>query len=675
MKNFPTCVCVTTFSSTFCISQKCSDFTFFFSHNPKSLFVSGRGSSDPKPAGWYKQQPCDFWLLKPTPFFSLYLSGVFWRKGVRISHSIHMRGATPTTTFAEVKTTLFASFSSSSSTNTKASSSRRSFRKRSRFGAFAFAAFTSSSSSGVCSDARGSIAKSESYTDDRVVLLSSSSKGFLVRTKATYSNNDDEVMKKDTKKLIDYGRVGVAFAFPALAGFLFGLDIGVSSGALESIKTSSTDFFALTASQSGQIVSASLFGALTASAVAAAGAGEKLGSRKEIALAGVLYLIGGTMEANAQSVDFLIFAKAIYGLGIGFAMHGAPVYIAETAPSSLRGTLISLKEAAIVFGILCGYFCASQYVGEDGGWRSMFLTSVPFAVLTLVGAGFILPDSPRWLASKNMDSFPALKKLRGPNVSEMELMNELDEINMFANVRRKEEMGRTKSPFAILDKKYAKALYVGLSVVLFQQLTGQPSVLYYATQTFEAAGWSAQGASNIAVVVGVFKLFMTGIAVWKVDSLGRRPLLLGGVSLITLSLMVLALASPDFAGSGVEAAALSETQARISVAAIFLYVGAYQVSFGPIAWLLVGEVFPTKVRSQAVGIATLLNFGSNFIVSLNLPYAIEQIGIKSTYFGFASIGVLSVASIYFSVVETKGKTLEEIEDAYTVTATKVEEDR
>ena len=158
---------------------------------------------------------------------------------------------------------------------------------------------------------------------------------------------------------------------------------------MESIKTSSTDFFNLTASQSGQIVSASLFGALTASAVAAAGAGEKLGSRKEIALAGVLYLIGGTMEANAQSVDFLIFAKAIYGLGIGFAMHGAPVYIAETAPSSLRGTLISLKEAAIVFGILCGYFCASQYVGEDGGWRSMFLTSVPFAVLTLVGAGSV----------------------------------------------------------------------------------------------------------------------------------------------------------------------------------------------------------------------------------------------------------------------------------------------
>ena len=605
------------------------------------------------------------------------------------SRALLLTTTTTTTTTTEKSvgkspSSALASSSSSSTSSSTSSSSVFARRNRARQRRYiqpprrgeSFRWCCSSSSSSVLLTIEKSEGKGlKSTSSERITLRASSfgvgrGRASAVRTKASSSPEKKEKMKNDTK--IDYGRVGVAFAFPALAGLLFGLDIGISSGALESIKSSSTDFFSLTASQSGQVVSASLFGALTASAVAAAGAGEKLGSRKEIALAGLLYLIGGTMEANAHSVDFLIVAKAVYGLGIGFAMHGAPVYIAETAPSSLRGTLISLKEAAIVFGILCGYFCASQYVGEDGGWRTMFLSSVPLALLTLVGAGFILPDSPRWLASKNTDSFPALKKLRGPNVSEMELMNELDEINMFADVRRKEEMGKAKSPFAILDKKYAKALYVGLSVVLFQQLTGQPSVLYYATQTFEAAGWSTQGASNIAVVVGVFKLFMTGIAVWKVDSLGRRPLLLGGVSVITLSLMVLALASPDFAGPGVEAAALSETQARISVAAIFLYVGAYQVSFGPIAWLLVGEVFPTKVRSQAVGIATLLNFGSNFIVSLNLPYAIEQIGIKSTYFGFASIGVLSVASIYFSVVETKGKTLEEIEDAYTVTATKVD---
>ena len=190
-----------------------------------------------------------------------------------------MRGATPTTTttFAEVKATpLFASFSSSSSSTNEAFSSRRSFRKKSRFGAFAFAASggnrnTSSLLLLVSVTTRAVVLRGVNIiatTTEWFLLSSSSSKGFLARTKATYSNNDDEVMKKDTKKLIDYGRVGVAFAFPAVAGFLFGLDIGLSSGALESIKTSSTDFFNLTASQSGQIVSASLFGALTASAVA-----------------------------------------------------------------------------------------------------------------------------------------------------------------------------------------------------------------------------------------------------------------------------------------------------------------------------------------------------------------------------------------------------------------------
>ena len=508
--------------------------------------------------------------------------------------------------------------------------------------------------------------KREEDNDENTMMMSRSSTSQVLLENNTNTN---------TNKTVDYKRVAINFMFPALAGLLFGLDIGISSGALESVKESASDFFSLTAIESGKVVSASLFGALTASAIAAFGVGEKVGSRKEIAFAGFLYLVGGLMESKADTVNFLIAAKAVYGLGIGFAMHGAPVYIAETAPSSLRGTLISLKEAAIVGGILLGYLVASANVGEDGGWRTMFSTSIPLAMLTVIGAGFILPDSPRWLASKNLESFQALKKLRGPNVSENELMEELDEINLFNDIRRKDEGGKKKSSFfAIFDKKYSKAMYVGLSVVLFQQLTGQPSVLYYATQTFEAAGWDAEGASKIAVVVGVFKLIMTGIAVWKVDSLGRRPLLLGGVSVITLSLIVLALASPDFAGIGLEASGLSEMQARISVAAIFFYVGAYQVSFGPIVWLLVGEVFPSKVRSQAVGIATLLNFGSNFVVSLNLPNAIDQVGIKSTYLGFASIGLLSLLSIYFSVVETKGKTLEEIEEAYTVTAFRKDEE-
>jgi MFS family permease len=147
---------------------------------------------------------------------------------------------------------------------------------------------------------------------------------------------------------------------------------------------------------------------------------------------------------------------------------------------------------------------------------------------------------------------------------------------------------------------------------------------------------------------------MTGIAVSKVDSLGRRPLLLGGISIITACLF--ALAALNTPGE-----VQTTAQAQASVAAIFLYVGAYQLSFGPIAWLLVGEVFPSKVRSAAVGLATLSNFGSNFLVSLFLPTVQETVGLRGTYLGFASVGVLALASIYFTVVETRGKTLEEIE--------------
>ena len=453
------------------------------------------------------------------------------------------------------------------------------------------------------------------------------------------------------------------FLFPALAGALFGWDIGISSGALENITASAAsggDGFALTSIQSGQFVSASLFGALTASAAAGAGVGDRLGSRKELILAATLYLVGSVASSVAPGFEPLVLAKLIYGLGIGFAMHSAPVYIAETAPSSLRGSLISLKEGFIVGGILLGYLASEGVITADGGWRQLSLEATPLIGLLLAGAIW-LPDSPRWIASKSGDgkdtrdeAREALVRIREAksDVEMMKIDEELEDIFMAAVSNNSSAGG--SGAMSLFDKKYVRPLYIGLSVVLFQQFTGQPSVLYYATQTFEAAGWSVEDAANVSVILGIWKLFMTGIAVSKVDSLGRRPLLLGGISIITACLF--ALAALNTPGE-----VQTTAQAQASVAAIFLYVGAYQLSFGPIAWLLVGEVFPSKVRSAAVGLATLSNFGSNFLVSLFLPTVQETVGLRGTYLGFASVGVLALASIYFTVVETRGKTLEEIE--------------
>mgnify|MGYP001201311233 FL=1 len=180
---------------------------------------------------------------------------------------------------------------------------------------------------------------------------------------------------------------------------------------------------------------------------------------------------------------------------------------------------------------------------------------------------------------------------------------------------------------------------------------------------FEAAGYDSSQGAGVSVILGLFKLVMTGVAVKYVDTLGRRPLLLGGVSVMTLATFVLGACSSSLAsGSG---ASIDQNTATASVVAVFMYVGAYQVSFGPIAWLLVGEIFPQRVRSAAVGAATLTNFGSNFLVSLYLPTIIEDFGRAGTYYLFSAMCVVALVSIYLTVVETKGKTLEEIEEQMT----------
>lgn len=456
------------------------------------------------------------------------------------------------------------------------------------------------------------------------------------------------------------------FAFPALAGALFGWDIGISSGALENIATSAAnggDGFALSSIESGQFVSASLFGALTASAAAGAGLGDRLGSRKELALAGAAYMVGSVAASVAPGFELLVLGKLIYGLGIGFAMHSAPVYIAETAPSSLRGSLISLKEGFIVGGILLGYLASEDVIASNGAWRQLSLEATPLIGILLAGSLW-LPDSPRWIAARGGDDEKTREEARDALVrireakTETELVKVDDELGEIFAAATTADAKNAGGVMTLFDGKYLRPLYIGLSVVLFQQFTGQPSVLYYATQTFKAAGWSVEDAANVSVILGVWKLFMTGIAVSKVDSVGRRPLLLGGAGIITACLFALA---------ALNAPGETQTvfQAQASVAAIFLYVGAYQLSFGPIAWLLVGEVFPSKVRSAAVGLATLSNFGGNFLVSLLLPTARETVGSRGTYLGFASVGVFALVSMYFTVIETRGKTLEDIETELT----------
>ena len=439
---------------------------------------------------------------------------------------------------------------------------------------------------------------------------------------------------------VDWPRTTVAFIFPALGGMLFGYDIGATGGAVVSLQQAG-----LAEGGAGLVTALSLVGALLGSGVALA-VGDKIGRRKELLLASALYGAGGALTALAAAGPQVLAGRVVYGLGIGFAMHAAPAYIAETCPSSVRGLLISMKEVLIVAGILLGYVACFGFLGYEESFR--YIYGVSLAPALVLGAGmFFLPPSPRWLAVSGAGPdrvLAALKRLRAPAA---DVGREAAEIAASA-AGAGGAAGGAAGAKELFSKKLRKPLLIGMSLMLFQQITGQPSVLYYATKIFADAGLPLNSASQVSIFLGLFKLAMTGAAVFVVDSAGRRPLLLGGVGGMVLAL--LALGTFYGGASGVP-----------SVVALLLYVGCYQISFGPISWLINSEIYPLSSRGAAIGLATLVNFASNAGVGYVLPALQDDLGMNNVYYLFAAVGALAVLTIYLIVPETKGKSLEEIE--------------
>lgn len=497
-----------------------------------------------------------------------------------------------------------------------------------------------------------------------------------------------------SSQTIDWTAVAVLFAAPALGGALFGYDIGATSGALVSLKSAAHSGVAwasaLTPLQSGAVVSASLAGALAGSA-AAFTLGDKIGRKGELVAAGALYSAGALATGGASSLPLLLLGRATYGLGIGLAMHAAPAYVAETAPAAVRGLLISLKEGFIVGGILAGFVASAAAVDGDGGWRLIWGGAALPGFLLAAGSLLATPESPRWLllAGKGKAAArEALRRARGrgcPDAASLEA--ELEEMSSSSEGNSNGESASSAASSAppslselLSVPRFRKPLILGLGLVVAQQITGQPSVLYYAPDVFASAGFAAGSqAASVAAGLGLFKLVATGAAVATVDKVGRRPLLIGGVATMSGALAVLAAAqkaatatatAAATGGAAAVAAASSSVSSSpplaswVAVAALLAYVGAYQVSFGPITWLLVGEIFPLRARGRAAALATLTNFGANAAVSLALPPLQAAAGPSATYALFSVIAAASAVLIAGNVPETKGKTLEEIEAVF-----------
>ncbi|CAK9327004.1 unnamed protein product [Citrullus colocynthis] len=484
--------------------------------------------------------------------------------------------------------------------------------------------------------------------------------------RADYSSGEEETKSVDSgaanEEEFSWSSVILPFLFPALGGLLFGYDIGATSGAtlsLQSPELSGTSWFNLSALQLGLVVSGSLYGALLGSLLVYPIA-DFLGRRRELITAAALYALGSLTTAYSPDLGVLLAGRLLYGLGIGLAMHGAPLFIAETCPSKIRGTLVSLKELFIVLGILMGYLVGSLQIDVVGGWRYMYGLSAPVALLMGLGM-WLLPPSPRWLLLRavqgkapSQDSkekaILALSKLRGRPPGDKVSKKQIEE-TFFSLKSTYSEQESEGSIWEVFQGPSLKAFIIGGGLVLFQQITGQPSVLYYAGPILQNAGFTAASdATRVSVVIGVFKLLMTWVAVLKVDDLGRRPLLIGGVSGIALSLLLLSAYYKFLGGFPI-----------VAVVALLLYVGCYQISFGPISWLMVSEIFPLRTRGKGISLAVLTNFGSNAIVTFAFSPLKELLGAENLFLLFGAIALLSLLFVALQVPETKGLSLEEIE--------------
>ncbi len=430
-------------------------------------------------------------------------------------------------------------------------------------------------------------------------------------------------------------------AVASLGGLLFGYDTGVISGALPFIKTD----FALAPAMQGVATAAVLLGAT----LGAAGAGiisDRFGRRRVILAVALLFVLGALGSAFAPSLVVLLAGRAVVGVAIGIASMLTPLYLAEIAPKAQRGAIVSLNQFCITFGILVSYLADYALTGASANWRWMLgLGAVPGTILF---CGMLtLPESPRWLAGQGRidDARAALRRTRANADVEPELAELRTDLL--------QQGGSVSSWPALFGHAGRRPLIIGVALAIFQQVTGINTVIYYAPGIFQNAGLSSASVAILATAgVGGVNVLMTVVAMRLMDSAGRRPLLLAGLA--GMIVMLLVLAGSSYIGA-------KGSLAAITVASVALYVAFFAIGIGPVFWLLLSEIFPLAVRGRGMSIATVSNWGSNFVVTLVFPGVVAALGSATAFLIFGVLSIFAWLFTYIYVPETKGRSLEEIE--------------
>jgi SP family arabinose:H+ symporter-like MFS transporter len=459
----------------------------------------------------------------------------------------------------------------------------------------------------------------------------------------------------------------------SLGGLLFGFDTAVISGTVERI----TGQFGLSDLEQGWFTSAALVGCILGAAVAG-WLGDRFGRKPNLIVAAALFFISALFSAIPPNFPVLVVARMVGGVGVGMASVLGPMYISELSPPKWRGRLVAFYQLSIVIGILLAYLSnwvivvyARAHPGEFGGeglvhralvaelWRGMFgAEMLPAALFFLLL--FLVPESPRWLIEAGQEdaALERLTRISGAAVARAEL----DEI--------RQAVSREEASVAELFRPGLRvALLVGVMLSVFGQLSGVNIVVYYGPKILAAAGFEEVATLLGQVGFGLINLIFTILALLLIDHLGRRPLLIGGMAVVTVTLAII---GGLFLAGGAESALAGDAAGPVISRAVGIWIGAMicvymaaiAFSICAVIWVLTPEIFPNRVRGRAASICTFANWSTNAMSAFAFPWYVATFGMHTGF--FTSGAICLVATLFFLryVPETKGKSLEEIERSW-----------
>ncbi len=453
----------------------------------------------------------------------------------------------------------------------------------------------------------------------------------------------------------------VIAAVASTGGLLFGFDTGVISGAIPFLQ----EYFELTDGQIENITALGLIGAVVG-ALFCGRLTDYLGRKKVILASAFVFATGAVWTGLAPTVPQLMISRFYLGLAIGVSSFAVPLYIAEISPTKIRGILVSLFQLLITVGILTAYLSDRAFADNSNpeSWRPMLYIGVVPAMVLLIGMIF-LPETPRWLMSKGREkeSQRILEKIENAEFIE----------GSIAKMKKDLEIDASQAGWKEIFKPWLRnALIIAAGIMFFQQFVGINTVIYYSPKIFLAAGFEGNEAAIAAsVIVGAVNVLFTIVSLFMIDRLGRRKLFFLGMAGITISLICMGL---GFVLEGVTKWFL--------VGSMLVYIAFFAISLGPLGWLIISEVFPTRVRGLGASIGSLSNWGFNTLVVWSFFKMASAIGnakevvvpagkdmsevcpscIGSVFWIFAAVAVIGIIWGYFYIPETKGVTLEEIEE-------------